>query len=104
MNIIGTTTETKPVGVQSLAQFFLDRYGLVVNIGFDLSLTSNHVVYTLSWGDAIANEWTEEYADFSTLMLRLAVLVKCAETDNGFTNNNDEFVAVANTFLSEQTA
>jgi hypothetical protein len=106
MNITNATNKTAP-GIRSLAQFFLDRYGIVVNIGFDLRSTADDplvVVYTLSWGDAVANEWTEEYLDFSTLMLRLAVLVKCAESNTGFTTDEHEFVTVANEFLSEQTA
>ncbi len=62
--------------------------------------------YSLHWGDGVANDWQEDYTSLSALLLRLAVLVECADGDADepkyFASDNEEFQQIATDFLEQQ--
>lgn len=37
--------------------------------------------FSLYWTDQMINDWSEEYADLSVAMLRLAAIIRCYEQD-----------------------
>lgn len=82
----------------SLTKFLHDKYGLIAEIETDNS------TFRLGWGDAVVNEWAEDYNDLATALLRLAVLVKSAENNSAFTTDEDEFTIFAKKFFDQQLA
>lgn len=91
-----------PYKSENLAQYIADHYGVGVEIERNLNIG-----YILKWTDFVANEWREEYGTLAQALLRLAVLVQCAENDweVGFTKNDpNEVYDTASRFFAEQVA
>lgn len=91
---------TSTLTEQSFAQFIADKYNVGVNI------ETSDKGYTLWWTDFVANEWYETYSNLSALLLRLSVLIYCAESnwDAGFSENDPRALEIiASRFFSTQT-
>ena len=60
--------------------------------------------FDLTWTDYVANEWTELYPTLPLAIMRLGVLVSCADTNwaEGFAHEADEFTLRASTFLTHE--
>lgn len=58
--------------------------------------------YKLTVTDYVASEWSETFPDMASAMLRLAVLVRCAEREwgLGFAKDAAGFAVIAESFLS----
>jgi hypothetical protein len=70
---------------QALIKMELEHFGTQV-VNLDGS-------YFLYWSDNIANHWAERFSQLSSAIARLAILVKCGDTENGgfYTSDNYEF-------------
>lgn len=72
----------------------------------NIRLTRDEVgFYNLTWNDGVVNEWHEIYLTQSVAVLRLAVLLHCAENnwEVGFTDSADTFARYAEVFLNRMT-
>jgi hypothetical protein len=54
---------------------------------------------TMTVSDLVANEWSEDYADFAAAFARLACLVYAIKHDKTFTQDADEFAVRARNFF-----
>jgi hypothetical protein len=96
MNISVQPTPTISFPVESFAQHLVNHHGLYV------SIESTKLGYALYWADGVANDWVENYDTLSALLLRLAVLIECADGNKSFASDNDEFQQIASDFLRTQ--
>jgi alpha-ketoglutarate-dependent taurine dioxygenase len=60
--------------------------------------------FVLNWTDYVANDWEETFPTLSTAVARLAVLMRCGETDweVGFEQDAPIFFRSATTFLDRE--
>jgi hypothetical protein len=60
--------------------------------------------FSVTCGDYVANEWVETFPTLSLALLRVAVLVKCGESDwaMGFANDPATFSIVGESFLDSE--
>lgn len=66
---------------------------------------NDEIAYRLSWTDGVANEWNEWFTELSVAMLRLAVIIRCGESDwQKFANETDldVFTMNASTTLDKE--
>ncbi len=62
--------------------------------------------FVLEWSDGVVNEWSEEYEDEATAVLRLACLIRCVTTDppGFFAHGRDRFAEEAEAFLTDEVS
>ena len=58
--------------------------------------------FVLWWHDGTSDEWEETFESEAVAMLRLACLVRCAETDALFVEQPHNFIEPAEEFLEVQ--
>lgn len=81
----------------------------LLNIGLDGGsciawIRTDGESFFLSWTDGVANDWTEEFPDFSYALARLANLQYCAESDwyEGFTHQPAEFIGAFDSITGKE--
>lgn len=72
----------------------------IVKDGVLVTLTQEGDLFRLAW-----EEWAEDYADLSTALIRLGVLVACAESGHELTMTHEanQFVGAAENFVDSVT-
>ena len=60
-------------------------------------------VFELTWGDMVANEWTETYDSLAAALSRVALLAECADANwaPGFAHEPEAHVDAWTRFASE---
>lgn len=71
----------------------------------NIRLTCDEIGFHLTWNDGVANEWHETYFSQSVAVLRLAVLLHCAENnwEVGFQDSPRTFTRYAEGFFYQMT-
>lgn len=55
--------------------------------------------FHLVWTDHVANDWVEHYGTLALAVIRLGALIDAVDTDRTFTQDAEQFAAVASVFL-----
>jgi hypothetical protein len=60
--------------------------------------------FTVTCGDYVANEWIETFETLSLALLRVAVVIKCGESnwEGGSLNDPAEFAVTGELFLNSE--
>lgn len=60
--------------------------------------------FHLVWTDHVANDWVEHFGTMALAVMRLGALIDCVDTDGTFTQDAEDFAALASVFLEGTSA
>lgn len=63
------------------------------------SSTTNGDRFHLAWTDFVANDWVEHYGTLALAVMRLGALIDCVDTNGTFTQDAEQFAALASVLL-----